>query len=70
MTPELQRAIRLRDRAEELRMIAERSNAATRRKLLQVADECDRVAAALEDLANLPAVGQEGSVPLFRRQAG
>jgi len=70
MTVELYKAIRLRDHAEELRMIAQKSNAATRRMLLQVADDYDRLAAALEDLGQMPGARQTASVGLFRRQPG
>jgi len=49
---ELHKAIRLGDHAEELRMIAEKTTAATRRTLLKVADDYDRLAAALEDFAH------------------
>jgi len=58
MTIELHKAVRLHDHAEELRMIAENTSPATRRALLQVADDCDRLASALEDFAHLrPAIG-------------
>ena len=49
MTLELHKAIRLRDHAEELRMVAEKTTASTRRALLRVADDYERLAAALED---------------------
>ncbi|HYL70733.1 MAG TPA: hypothetical protein VET66_11275 [Steroidobacteraceae bacterium] len=52
MTVELHKAIRLRDHAEELRMIAEKTNAATRRALLKVAEDYERLATALEDFSH------------------
>ncbi len=70
VTVELHKAIRFRDHAEELRMIAEKSNSATRSMLLLVADEYDRLAATLEDVARRPGVSQSASSAGVRRQAG